>query len=137
PQQVRSVFQDVVGLDIDKTDAQAVSRLLNQGEIIDSNSQLRGTVGCLGQVVGNICGVQWTGTTHTADVTLLQAWGSGSERFSSILDGTEVFTQLTQLLGLKVQNPSMSPEQAQPYLAKWTPPDSVYRHLVSGDMEAC
>jgi hypothetical protein len=49
---------------------------------------------------------------------------------------TDVFTQLTQLIGKEFRSPRMSLLDAQKYMATWTPPDSVYRHLASGDVVA-
>jgi alkaline phosphatase len=53
----------------------------------------------LGQFTGNHTAIGWTGTTHTADTTLVSAIGPQAGRFSGIVKNTDVFTHLVEMLG--------------------------------------
>ncbi len=62
--------------------------------------QFRSPVGVIGQVLANYTGIGWTGTSHTADYTLLTAVGAGQERFTGLRRNTEAFTHLCRLMGV-------------------------------------
>jgi len=60
--------------------------------------QLSNPVGLLGQIVGNVTGVGWTGVSHTSDPTQLTAYGPGSEQFNGLIRNDSVRDRLLNLL---------------------------------------
>lgn len=77
-----------------------------------------GLFSTLGRVLGNHTGIGWTGTAHTADCVLLTACGPGAGRFAGLLQNTDAYDRLTELLGIRHTNPRLSPAEAEPYLAR-------------------
>lgn len=74
--------------------------------------------GTLGRILANHTGIGWTGTAHTEDLVLITACGPGAARFAGLLQLTDAYDRLTEWLGLRHQNPRMSPAEAKPYLAR-------------------
>jgi alkaline phosphatase len=105
-------------LTIEPDDAQAIADALVRRPPTSINRQLAGIPGVMGQVLGNHCGIQWTGITHTADWTLLMATGPGSERFRGLRRNTDAFTIITGLLGIEHHNPAMNAEEAAALAAR-------------------
>lgn len=77
------------------------------------SSQLAKLVGVLGQALGNHTGIGWTGTQHTADLTLVTAIGPGQAQFSGLLRNTDAFTRLAALMDIRHRNPFLTEEQAR------------------------
>ena len=67
-------------------------------QVSEWSNQLSNPVGILGQIVGNITGVGWTGTCHTSDPTQLTSFGPGSEQFSGLVRNDSVRDRLLGLL---------------------------------------
>jgi hypothetical protein len=88
----------------------------------ETNRQHANAAGILAQVLGNLTGIGWTGTSHTADFTMVLATGPGKERFSGLRLNTEVFPALTGLLGVRFTNPAMSANDAAQLMTE-APPD--------------
>ncbi len=84
------------------------------------NGQLNNYWGALGAATANFTGVGWTGTTHTADWTLLTAFGPGAEAFAGLRRNTHVFETLTRYMGVEYRNPSLDPVEAQRFA--WAAP---------------
>jgi hypothetical protein len=57
--------------------------------------------------MANRIGIGWTGNTHTADLVQVVAIGPGSERFTGVIQNTDIFTHYTQLAGVDYKNPSV------------------------------
>lgn len=62
------------------------------------SNQLANPVGLLGQIVGNVTGVGWTGVCHTSDPTQLTAYGPGSGEFNGLIRNDSVRDRLLGLL---------------------------------------
>jgi alkaline phosphatase len=62
------------------------------------SNQLSNPVGLLGQIVGNVTGIGWTGVCHTADPTQLTAYGPGAEQFRGLVRNDSVRDRLLGLL---------------------------------------
>ena len=86
--------------------ANAIARAASGEKGISLNVQQDTLVGVLGQVLANVTGVGFVGTSHTADYATSTAIGPGQERFEGLIRNTEVFAQLTQLMGTPFKNPS-------------------------------
>ena len=62
------------------------------------SNQLSNPVGLLGQIVGNVTGVGWTGVCHTSDPTQLTAHGPGAEKFQGLVRNDSIRERLLELL---------------------------------------
>jgi len=80
-------------------EAEALHAILGRQQVVEWNHQLAKPEGLLGQFIGNHTGIGWTGTTHTADPTLVSAIGPQAERFSGMVVNTDVFSHLMEMLG--------------------------------------
>jgi alkaline phosphatase len=99
PAQLHSMIENHFGIALSEKETAAVIQAIDQGKATDWNHLHQNPEGILGQIIGNHCGVGWTGTTHTSDPTLITARGPGAERFSGLVVNTDVFTHLNELLG--------------------------------------
>jgi alkaline phosphatase len=77
----------------------ALLAILDKRDVLEWNHQLDKPEGLLGQIAGNHTGIGWTGTTHTADPTLVTAIGPQAQRFAGMVKNTEVFGHFAELLG--------------------------------------
>lgn len=82
------------------------------------NGQLARFDGVLGQIAANHWGIGWTGTTHTADVAPVLAFGPGQERFRGLRANTALFGDSVALMGQTFSNPAMTPPAALAYAAR-------------------
>lgn len=103
---VSRLIREAYGVDLPATHASAVARAASGEKGISLNVQQDTLAGVLGQVLANVTGVGFVGTSHTADYATSTAAGPGQERFEGLLRNTDVFTQLTELLGIPFKNPS-------------------------------
>lgn len=62
------------------------------------NHLLANPQGILGQIAGNHTGVGWTGTVHTADMTLITALGPQADRFRGLVRNDSVHGKLLETL---------------------------------------
>ena len=67
-------------------------------KVTEWSHQLSNPVGLLGQVVGNVTGVGWTGICHTSDPTQLTSIGAGAEEFSGLIRNDSVRDRMLGLL---------------------------------------
>ncbi len=67
-------------------------------KVTEWSNQLSNPVGLLGQIVGNVTGVGWTGICHTSDPTQLTSIGPGAERFAGLVRNDSVRDRLLGLL---------------------------------------
>lgn len=67
-------------------------------EVDEWSNQLSNPVGILGQIVGNVTGVGWTGICHTSDPTQLTAYGPGADEFKGLVRNDSVRDRLLGLL---------------------------------------
>ena len=97
--QLTGLVESALGLALRKEEASALIEILNRHDVLEWNHLLEKPEGLLGQFIGNHTAVGWTGTSHTADTTLVSAIGPQAARFSGIVRNTDVFTHLVDLLG--------------------------------------
>ncbi|MDB4531858.1 hypothetical protein N9209_04525 [Akkermansiaceae bacterium] len=67
-------------------------------KVTEWSNQLSNPVGLLGQIVGNVTGVGWTGICHTSDPTQLTSIGPGAGEFSGLVRNDSVRDRLLGLL---------------------------------------
>lgn len=110
---VSDLVKTYFDIDISSEHAEVVASALNHDNNPNElNSQLNGVVGTLGQVLGNHNGVQFTGTSHTADYVIVSAYGPGMEHFAGLRPNTDAFAQITRLFEIDFANPSIAPQEA-------------------------
>lgn len=84
-----------------KPNAQELEALMDRiagKKVTEWSHQHSNPVGLLGQIVGNVMGVGWTGICHTSDPTQLTAIGPGAEKFSGLVRNDSVRDRLLSLL---------------------------------------
>jgi alkaline phosphatase len=91
-------IEDFYGFRPSQKAADAMIDCIAGREVDEWSNQLSNPVGLLGQIVGNVTGVGWTGICHTADPTQLTAHGPGSEQFSGLVRNDSVRDRLLSLL---------------------------------------
>jgi alkaline phosphatase len=62
------------------------------------NHLLANPPGILGQIAGNHTGIGWTGTVHTADMTLITAAGPRADQFRGLVRNDSVHDRLLEIL---------------------------------------
>lgn len=117
---VIEIVREATGCELSPEAAEAVSLGVSGRGHGDLNGQLNNYWGALGAATSNFTGVGWTGTTHTADWTLLTAFGPGAEAFAGLHRNTHVFDTLTRYMGIEHRNPSLDPMEARRFA--WAAP---------------
>jgi alkaline phosphatase len=107
PKAIIDIIADTTGYKMSARRAALFSKVLS-GEYQALYDQMNSTVSQLGQVMANRLGVGWTGNTHTADLVQLVAIGPGSEKFTGVIQNTDIFKHYTRLAGIDYKNPSAS-----------------------------
>jgi alkaline phosphatase len=97
--QLTRLVEGALGLVLRDNEAAALHDILSQRRVVEWNHLLEKPEGLLGQFAGNHTAIGWTGTTHTADTTLVSAIGPQAVRFSGIVKNTDVFTHHVEMLG--------------------------------------
>jgi alkaline phosphatase len=105
---VRETFFELFGLELDEEEAGLIRLAVENKSLISANRQLNTPSGVMGQVLGNYNGIQFTGSSHTADYVITTAIGPGREEFAGLVRNTDVFRKLTKLMGVRFENPSMA-----------------------------
>jgi alkaline phosphatase len=113
--QVKETIRTAFGFDPSPEETEWLRSVSAGAKGVAISKQLDKMVGVLGQVLGNHTGVGWTGTSHTADYTMLTALGPGSHRFHGFLSNTDVFPLLCEFMDIRHRNPSMTPERAREF----------------------
>jgi alkaline phosphatase len=82
------------------TDLEAAALLDTMGgkPVSEWNHLLANPPGILGQIAGNHTGIGWTGTVHTADMTLVTAVGPRSDLFRGLVRNDSVHDKLLATL---------------------------------------
>jgi alkaline phosphatase len=62
------------------------------------SNQLSNPVGLLGQIIGNVTGVGWTGICHTSDPTQMTSIGPGAENFAGLVRNDSIRDRLLDLI---------------------------------------
>jgi alkaline phosphatase len=105
PKVLIGIFAEATGYKMSERRATLLSKVL-AGEYPMLYDQMNSVITQIGQLMANRIGVGWTGNTHTADYVSLVAIGPGSERFTGLMDNTDVFVHYTALAGIDFKNPS-------------------------------
>jgi alkaline phosphatase len=103
---VTEVIRAAYGVELPGAHASAIARAAGGEKGIVLNAQQDTLVGVIGQVLANVTGVGFVGTSHTADYATSTAVGPGQEHFEGLLRNTDVFAKLTQLMGTPFKNPT-------------------------------
>lgn len=124
---VAEVVRRAFGVDLARDEVATLHAAL-VGDMPDEPSHPQtGVVALLGRLLANHTGIGWIGTAHTQDLVLLTAAGPGADVFAGLLQNTDAFERLTDLLGIRHRNPRMSIQEAEPYLALATPAPPDHR----------
>jgi alkaline phosphatase len=113
---VRATLQWGTGLDIDPKHARVIADHLAGAPAPELNRLEANIYGLMAQALGNQTGVGWTGITHTSDWAPILALGPGSERFHGLQKSTDAFVHMSALTGIEHVNPSMTMEEARPFV---------------------
>jgi alkaline phosphatase len=105
PKAIVDIIGEATGYKMSARRAGLFAKVLS-GEYQALYDQMNSVVSQLGQLMANRIGIGWTGNTHTADLVQVVAIGPGSERFTGVIQNTDIFTHYTQLAGVDFKNPS-------------------------------
>jgi len=97
--QLTALIRTHTGFTLKSAEAAALLEVFKTGKVIEWSEQLDNPEGLLGQMTGNHTGIGWSGTTHTSDPTMVSAIGPQAERFSGLVNNTDVFRHLMEMLG--------------------------------------
>jgi alkaline phosphatase len=103
-------IKEACGFTLPPSDLQALRNVYLARPVMDFSNQQKNFYAVLGQIMGNLTGVGWTGVTHTSDWTLRLAKGPGQERFSGLMKNTEFFDRVLELSGISFHNPAYTGE---------------------------
>jgi alkaline phosphatase len=98
PGQLAELVATKLGFELKDDQAAVLHDCFEKRPIVEWNEQLSNPEGILGQLSGNHTGIGWTGTTHTADPTLVTAVGPQAHRFAGMVRNTDVFGHLVEML---------------------------------------
>lgn len=116
PDMVMDITKDWMGVEIEKSGANAIAAIANGAETDEYNINLRSLTGVTGQVLGNQFGVQWIGTNHTADHVMIATLGAGQEEFHGLMKNTKAYDIMAGWMGIDHKNPSMPLDKARKLL---------------------
>lgn len=102
---IREIVREACGFELPKADLEALLNVYLSRPVMDFSNQQKNFYGVLGQIMGNLTGVGWTGVTHTSDWTLRLAKGPGQEVFEGLMDNTEFFNRVLALWNIPFRNP--------------------------------
>jgi alkaline phosphatase len=106
PKAIIDIIGETTGYKMSARRAGLFAKVLN-GEYQALYDQMNSVVSQLGQLMANRIGIGWTGNTHTADLVQVVALGPGSERFTGVIQNTDIFKHYTQLAGIDYKNPKV------------------------------
>lgn len=109
------IVKEFYGIDLSPEHAATVADIINNEKVNELNGQHAGKSGLFAQVLGNYTGIGWTGTTHTANLCPLLAFGPGHEALAGFHRNTEIFCLLIDFMGIRHRNPSMTWDEARKY----------------------
>jgi alkaline phosphatase len=95
------LMRNFTGITPSPAEAEILCAAVARKPVSNWNKQLANYWGLMGQITGNHTGVGWTGTTHTADPVILNAWGPGADEFTGYVKNFEICGKLCQLAGVQ------------------------------------
>ncbi|MCW5934668.1 MAG: alkaline phosphatase [Fimbriimonadia bacterium] len=113
---VRDMIKAGMAIEIEKEEAQVLSDAIAGKVMPVPNKQHRNLGGLLGGILSNYNGIGWIGMNHTADYVWVSAFGPGQEQFEGLVKNTDAFVKMTRMWGINFKNPSMTREQAKPFM---------------------
>ena len=105
PAMVVAIIAEATGYKMSLRRAALFAKVL-AGDASQLYDQMNPVVTQLGQALANRLGVGWTGNTHTADYVPLTAIGPGSDRFTGLVENTDIFNHYTAFAGVDFKNPA-------------------------------
>ncbi len=96
--ELRGLVQDRLGFKPSDSEAATLLDTMGGKPVDEWNHLLANPPGILGQIAGNHSGIGWTGTVHTADLTLITAIGPQAERFHGLIRNDSVHGKLLEIL---------------------------------------
>ncbi|HUF61847.1 MAG TPA: alkaline phosphatase [Verrucomicrobiales bacterium] len=93
-----SLIRAQLGFETTEKEAKTLIDTISGTEVTEWNHLLANPQGILGQIAGNHTGIGWTGTVHTADPTIITAFGPQAERFHGLLRNDSVHERLLGIL---------------------------------------
>lgn len=106
PKAIIDIIGEATGYKMSARRAGLFAKVL-RGEYQALYDQMNSAVSQLGQLMANRLGIGWTGNTHTADLVQVVAIGPGSEKFTGVIQNTDIFKHYTQLAGIDYRNPKL------------------------------
>jgi alkaline phosphatase len=106
PDALRTMMEEATGYKPPADKAKGMAAVLS-GTHSALYDQMKPPITQLGQLMANHYGIGWSGNTHTSDLVNIAAIGPGSEKFTGLLENTDVFGILTGFAGIAHQNPTM------------------------------
>jgi alkaline phosphatase len=100
PAKVRKVVHQHTDIALSDAEATQLLNVLKDNGYDELNQQHHNLRGVLGQCLGNHHGIQWTGTSHTADLPMIAAVGPGQDAFAGLLRNTDAYDRLTELMNV-------------------------------------
>jgi alkaline phosphatase len=110
---IREVVKDSLGFEPPAEHVELIRRSLAGESGVAVNYQLDKPAGVMGLVAGHQNGIQFVGTSHTSDYTLVTAIGPGSDRFHGVVRNTDCFRHICDFMGSDFRNPTMDPAKAK------------------------
>lgn len=95
---MKRLMEATYGFEPTSQEIEALMDRIAGKKVTEWSHQLSNPVGLLGQIVGNVTGVGWTGICHTSDPTQLTAIGAGAEEFSGLIRNDSVRDRILGLL---------------------------------------
>lgn len=96
--EMSQLMESTYGFKPSPQEVEAVMDRVAGKKVTEWSHQLSNPVGLLGQIVGNVTGVGWTGICHTSDPTQLTAIGPGAESFAGLVRNDSVRDRLLGLM---------------------------------------
>ncbi len=96
--ELTGLVQDRLGFKPTEAEAATLLDTIGGKQVTEWNHLLANPPGILGQLAGNHTGIGWTGTVHTADLTLITAVGPQAERFHGLVRNDSVHGVMLELL---------------------------------------
>lgn len=96
--ELTALVQQRLGFKPNDSEAATLLDTMGGKPVTEWNHLLANPPGILGQISGNHTGIGWTGTVHTADMTLITAVGPQADRFHGLVRNDSVHGKLLELL---------------------------------------
>ena len=92
------LMEATYGFQPSPSELEAMMDRISGKKVTEWSHQLSNPVGLLGQIVGNVTGVGWTGICHTSDPTQLTSIGPGAKSFAGLVRNDSVRDRILGLL---------------------------------------